>query len=289
MKSLRYVSLSLVLGTSFAAHAQLSEDHNFRKDVAVVYAQGVHGPLLADAYVPNGKGPFPGVLFIHGGGWKTGDRNQMNKLIRDTTNAGFSSFTIEYDMDPVLFPHSLNESLAALEYFRSHAKEFKLDPTRIAVAGSSAGGELAALVALSPQPRAVDGQPAGAPIAPVQAAVILNGVLDLRALGDKSGMVTEYLGGHCTEKPEACKDASPVEHVHAGAPPFYVGHGTADQTVPYSQAEAFTAALYAAKVPVQFYGAQNGPHTYWMRPEFYAGNTTSILQFLQTALKSTTK
>lgn len=239
------------------------------------YTQGTSGPLKADAYIPNGSGPFPGIVFIHGGGWVNGNRTQMVKLIKELADRGYVGFTIEYDVNPVHYPASLHESLDAVRYFREHAKEFNLDPTRVAVAGSSAGGELAALVALTPE-------------AKVQAAVILNGVLDLTALGDTSSMVTDYLGGVCSTKLDACKAASPVFQVHTGAPPFFVGHGTLDQTVPFTQAEAFTAALRAAKVQVRFFTATGGPHTYWGKEQFYAKTVEDIEHFLSLALRPRT-
>jgi acetyl esterase/lipase len=264
----------------------------------VTYTTGANGPLQADVYIPSGAGVFPGIVFIHGGGWKNGNRNQMVKLIKALAEDGYVGFTIEYDVDPVPFPASFHESLAALKYFRAHAAEFHLDPARVAVAGSSAGGELAALVALDPEGAPLD---SGSKLlrkhhkhgsakhgaAPVQAAFILNGVLDLTAVNDSSGsaMVTAYLGGTCAERMEICRDASPVFHVHAGAPPFYVGHGTVDQTVPFAQAVAFTHALKAAQTPAKFFQAQGGRHTYWADPRFYDDNLEGMKAFLAEYLR----
>ncbi|HEY0306730.1 MAG TPA: alpha/beta hydrolase [Acidobacteriaceae bacterium] len=260
---------------------------NYTTKSSIPYTQGAAGPLKADAYIPNGTGPFPAILFIHGGGWINGDRYQMIKLIKELANQGYLAFTIDYDVDPVHYPASFNESLAALRYMRDHAAELRLDPTRIAVAGSSAGGELAALVALNPDGVTIPPSPASTSTTNtrVRAAIILNGVLDLTALGDKSHMVTEYLGGPCTSMAGTCKDASPLSHVRPGAPPFFVGHGTADETVPFTQAQAFVDALRAAKVQVRFFTAQGGPHTYWQKQQFYAQNLQDIESFLALALR----
>jgi len=254
------------------ASAQSPVDH-FTTKTAIEYTRGASGPLKADAYIPDGKGPFPAILFIHGGAWMNGDRSQMVKLIKALANAGYVGFTIDYDVDPVHFPASLVESLAAVTYMRTHAKQLHIDASRMAVAGSSAGGELAALVALTPKQTA-----------PVQAAVILNGVLDLESLGDKSKMVTDYLGGPCTTVPAACKAASPQAQIHAGAPAFYVGHGTADAIVPYPQAEAFVATLRSSHVDVHSFVADGGPHTYWAREKYFAQNLAEITTFLAKVL-----
>jgi acetyl esterase/lipase len=286
-------SVLLLSGSQFL-RAQVGEkappEEGFSVTSDVTYTTGANGPLKADVYVPKGTGPFPGIVFIHGGGWKNGDRNQMIKLIKALAEDGYVGFTIEYDVDPVHFPASFHESLAAVKFLRAHAAEYRLDPARVGVAGSSAGGELAALVALDPEASTFDNAPTAEAAKPgeqarVQAAVILNGALDLTIQGDGSQSVTDYLGGTCSSRPRDCKDASPQFHVHAGAPSFYVGHGTADQSVPFAEAVAFTKTLEAVNVPVQFFEAQDGKHTFWADPRFYAANLQAIKTFLDFHLR----
>jgi len=267
-------------------------DHAYTVTSDITYTAGAQGPLKADVYIPKGTGPFPGIVFIHGGGWKNGNRSQMIKLIQALAEYGYVGFTIEYDVDPVHFPASFHESLAAVKFFREHAAEYRLDPAHVAVAGSSAGGELAALVGLDPDGAAFDNAPAAqdlglASTTRVQAALILNGVLDLTAQDEtQSTSVADYLGGTCVARPHDCKDASPLFHVHAGAPPFYVGHGTVDQMVPFSEAVAFTSALKAANVPVVFFQAKDGKHTFWADPRFYADNLDGMKAFLDQHLRA---
>jgi len=299
MRGLGCAALFWMLGAVGMALAQTPATTGTAADVGytitsdVTYTTGANGPLQADAYIPEGAGPFPGIVFIHGGGWKNGNRSQMVKLIEALAADGYVGFTIEYDVDPVPFPTSFHESLAAVRYFRRHAAEFHLDAAHIAVAGSSAGGELAALVALDPEGAALgDARTQRGPHdADVQAALILNGALDLTDLGNGIGTasVTAYLGGTCAAMVQACKDASPVMHVHAGAPPFYVGHGTADQSVPFAEAVAFTDALKAAQVPVKFFQAQGGRHTYWADPRFFADNLADMKAFLDEHLRGASK
>ncbi|HEV2486340.1 MAG TPA: alpha/beta hydrolase [Terracidiphilus sp.] len=291
-------AILLLSGSKFLC-AQLGKNFphemGFTVTSDVTYATGAHGPLKADAFIPRGAGPFPGIVFIHGGGWKNGDRHQMIKLIQALAEDGYVGFTIDYDVDPVHFPASFHESLAAVKFFRAHATEYRLDPARVGVAGSSAGGELAALVALNPEGTTFDRAPTkeeakSGESARVQAAVILNGALDLTSQDETaSTSVADYLGGPCSSRPRDCKDASPLFHVHGGAPPFYVGHGTVDQSVPFSEAVAFTDVLKAANVPVQFFQAEGGKHAFWVDPRFYAENLESIEAFLDLHLKGNHK
>jgi len=253
-------------------------EENFIVTSDVTYTQGINGPLKADVYIPMSPGLHPGIVFIHGGGWVSGNRNQMIKVIKAMADAGYVGFTIDYDLGKSTFPGALNESLAAVRFFRAHAAEYHLDPFRIAVAGSSAGGELAALVGLAQ----------GDTASHVEAAIVFNGALDLTLPDPKTSLpsvVTIYLGGQCESIMETCKAASPQFQVHAGAPPFYVGHGDQDQSVPFVQAVAFTNALKAAGVPVEFFQANGGKHTYWSDPRFYSANLDAIKAFLALHLK----
>jgi acetyl esterase/lipase len=253
-------------------------EENFIVTSDVTYTLGINGPLKADVYIPMSPGLHPGIVFIHGGGWVSGNRNQMIKVIKAMADAGYVGFTIDYDLGKSTFPGALNESLAAVRFFRAHAAEYHLDPFRIAVAGSSAGGELAALVGLAQ----------GDTASHVEAAIVFNGALDLTLPDPKTSLpsvVTIYLGGQCESIMETCKAASPQFQVHAGAPPFYVGHGDQDQSVPFVQAVAFTNALKAAGVPVEFFQANGGKHTYWSDPRFYSANLDAIKAFLALHLK----
>ena len=182
---------------------------------------GTHGDLLADVYLPGGGQLHPAVVYLHGGAWKSGNRTQLQKVAAALAEAGYVGVAIDYDLTATgdRFPTALHEAEHAIAWLREHAAEYHVDPDRIAVAGSSAGGELAALLGLAKdRPKA----------ARVQAVVVFNGVLDLSYAGpDAEVMVEPYLDGSCAEKAELCREASPVEQVRTGAPPFFVGHGTA--------------------------------------------------------------
>src|SRR6266540_3305895 len=104
--------------------------------------------LTLDAYVPDGRGPFPAVIVVHGGGFTRGDKQTFVKPLFDPlTKAGFAWFTINYRLAPAYrFPAATDDVARAIEYVKSHAKQYNVDKKRIALMGESAGGHLVAYV-----------------------------------------------------------------------------------------------------------------------------------------------
>jgi dipeptidyl aminopeptidase/acylaminoacyl peptidase len=117
----------------------------------------------------------------------------------------------------------------------------------------------------------------------VSAAVILSGVFDLRF---PVRVIQRYLGGDYASRKDSFADASPVQHVHAGAPPFFVGHGTHDKVVPYRSAQIFVEDLQKEHVTVVPFVAQDGPHMYWTKNKYYAENLAAVESFLATTVGS---
>jgi acetyl esterase/lipase len=233
----------------------------------------------ADLYTPAGAGPFPAILYIHGGSWRSGNKREYEKLATDLAAEGYAGFSIDYDLDSKSFPTSWQQGREAIQFLRAHASEYHLDPNRIAVAGDSAGGELAALLALSPE---------GPPDAPghtpvkVAAALFFNGIYDLNL---DAGVITRYLGVACGTGDPICIAASPMHYIHSGAPPIFVGHGTSDEVVPYAQATALIDALRGHQDSVATYVANGGHHSYWREREFYEPNLQAVEAFLSKTLR----
>ncbi|MBM3739409.1 MAG: alpha/beta hydrolase, partial [Acidobacteria bacterium] len=103
-------------------------------------------PQTLDAWIPDGKGPFPTVIVVHGGGWVNGHKGMfVTPVFEPLKKAGFTWFTINYRLAPKhQFPAATDDTFAAIEWVRAHAKEYKVDPRRIALLGESAGGQIVA-------------------------------------------------------------------------------------------------------------------------------------------------
>jgi acetyl esterase/lipase len=228
-------------------------------------------PLLLDVHVPrDADGPVPWVLWIHGGGWENGDRRTTPEswpegwFYAALVEAGLGVVTTDYRLSAeAVHPAQLEDVRAALAFARGHADVLGLDPSRVGVAGESAGGHLAALLALTA---------AGGPDA-VQAAALLYAVTDLTTEHD-----LEHLGEHDRDDaPESrmlgipperdldrAADASPVHHVTADAPPTLLVSGDRDAVVPLVQSERLHRALRDAGVAdVVLDVVEGADHCFW--------------------------
>jgi dipeptidyl aminopeptidase/acylaminoacyl peptidase len=112
------------------------------------------------------------------------------------------------------------------------------------------------------------------------AVAALNPVLDLADMPAASSSVMKFLGGRCADRAELCREASPADHASPNAAPMLILHGTADQSVPYRQAEAMTAKLRAAGAQVELFTAPDAGHTFWSKPEWYEPSLHAMEHFL---------
>lgn len=211
-------------------------------------------PLLGDAYVPRGPGPFPGVLLIHGGGWESGDRAQVAGIADRLARRGFVVFNTTYRLAPAYtFPAPLQDVQLALRWMQTHADELRIRPARIGAFGYSAGAHLAALLGtVSP----------GDPLfqAPRAAAVVAGGTpADLTQF--KGGrLVPQFLGTNWQTDPGAYRRASPQAYVTADDAPFFLYHGSWDALVPASQAQSMHDTLVAAGVRSELFWLRGRGH-----------------------------
>lgn len=248
------------------------------------YTRDATAAYRGDLYLPGTPGVHPAIVAIHGGSWRSGHKSELRRLCTALAADGYACFSIDYDTHPHSFPLSWQEARAAVAFVRAHATEYNVDPDRIAALGTSAGGQIAALLALAPEgpTTALPGaSPEAGPVpptpVPVAAAVLFNGGYDLHP---RHWLLRRYLGGACEDIPKVCNDASPDFHVHPGAPPIFVGHGTHDRLIPYTQATTFVSLLQAAHDPVTPFNATGAGHSYWRNRHWFHPNLAAAEAFL---------
>lgn len=198
--------------------------------------------LLADVYVPRGDGPWPGVLLIHGGGWSSGDREQVQGIAERLAKRGFVTFNTTYRLAPqFLFPAQLADVQLALRFMQANAARFQMRPERIGAFGYSAGAHLAAMLGtLSPGDELF--------AAPRVAAVVAGGTPSNLTKFKGGKLVPQFLGTTLQKDPDAYRRASPVTTISPDDPPFFVYHGGSDLLVSVDHAEDLHTALLSAGV-----------------------------------------
>ena len=198
-----------------------------------------------------GDGPFPAVVFVHGGGWTGGTRQGHAGSCVRAAKAGYVAVTITYRLAPAFrFPAQVEDAKAAVRWLRANAKRFKVDADHIGAAGDSAGGHLVSFLGTTSGSGKFEGTGGNAGVSSgVEAVVDYYGPSDLTRPGYteaiKQACVVPLLGG---TDGDLYRAASPATYVTAAAPPFLILHGDADNVVPIDQSRYFLARLTAAGV-----------------------------------------
>lgn len=223
-----------------------------------------------DLYLPKEDGKkHPGVLIIHGGGWKGGVRNAAREINIGTTLAwhGYVCFSIDYLLDDpksptMCWPQNLHDCKTAVRWMRANAERLHLDVDHIGVIGGSAGGHLASMVGITGPESGLD--PSG-PHGELSCRV--NCVVDMYGPATFEHRDLSILRATRTEAPELYKQFTVLTHLDPKDPPFLILHGTADTTVDVSQSETLAKALAEQKIEHHLEIIPDAPHTFHLQPK----------------------
>lgn len=217
--------------------------------------------LKLDLLLPDGPGPFPLIVSIHGGSWNSGTRDQGIAFLQ--VSRGYAVANIDYRLVPgAIYPAQIEDVKAAVRWLRANASRFNLNPWRFAAMGYSAGGHLAALLGTSGGIEALEGAGHGNAgfSSRVQAVVDYFGPTDLLKLAeqapaclpgdpnDPAQAPSMLIGCPIQECPEKTTAANPIHYVTPDDPPFLILHGLADCLVPWQQSQILHDALGDAGV-----------------------------------------
>jgi acetyl esterase/lipase len=228
-----------------------------------------------DLYLPATAVPgqrFPAVVIIHGGGWTGGDKG-ANREINIGTNLaahGYVGFSINYVLatrDHPTWPQNLYDCKTAVRWLRKNADRLQIDASCIGVIGGSAGGHLAAMVALTgPESKLDPDGPYGEYSCRVQAAVDLYGPAELMTWPPNTSRLPIFSETKA-QRPELYRLASPGTHADKNDPPLLILHGTADGTVAVEQSQALATALKRAGTPHELIIIDGAPHSFHLQPK----------------------
>lgn len=229
--------------------------------------------LLLDLYLPLGtRKPVPVIVWLHGGGWRIGDRKLGPDFRARFALHGYAMASIEYRLSgEAIFPAQIHDVKAAIRWLRSVSSQYGLDSCRIGLWGSSAGGHLAALAGTTGTGILEDVEQGWAEYSSeVQAVVDGYGPTDFlqmdiysnveagvstdpesvrlhpsRNHNDMDSPESQLLGAPIESVPDRVREANPITYIKESAPPFLIMHGLSDSAVPIQQSELLYEALIA--------------------------------------------
>jgi acetyl esterase/lipase len=240
--------------------AALPEGTKALRDVA--YVTNGHPRQTLDLFIPPGAtNPLPLIIWVHGGAWLGGSKEQCPALayLKD----GYAVASLNYRLSQhAIFPAQIEDCKAAVRWLRAHAQNHNLDPERFAAWGASAGGHLVALLGTAGDVKKFEVGGNLEVSSRVQAVVDFFGPTDFTQMGmhrlpdspinhdADDAPEAKLIGGPVPENQDKAAAANPITYVTKTAPPFLIMHGDKDNLVPYQQSELLRDALQKAGVPV---------------------------------------
>lgn len=223
----------------------------------IIYTHVANTNLTLDAHVPNGPGPFPAVILVHGGGWVAGDKQQyITYIFKPLSDANFAWFSINYRLAPQYkFPADAEDVEEAIRWVKNNASIYKVDPARIALIGESAGGHLVSYVGARHRPENS-----------VAAVVSMYGVhdfitasIDWKPIPDEIMKLFGISAVDADSAPKLVK-ASPVIYINKDMPPYLLIHGSKDEDVPYQQSVEMCDKMKRAGASCELLTVEGAPH-----------------------------
>ena len=282
INSVMFLTAVLILTASIAAFAQANEASQrgarrpnvpegtrILRDIS--YIPDGHERQKLDLYLPGqkeGDGPLPLIVWVHGGAWQAGSKENCRSV--RFLRQGYAAASINYRLSQhAIFPAQIEDCKAAIRFLRANAGKYNIDPNRIGVWGSSAGGHLVALLGTTGDVKEFDKGPNLHVSSRVQAVCDFFGPTDLTKMSDFASTMdhdapdspeSQLVGGPVQENKEACRRANPITYVSKDDPPFLICHGDKDMLVPHNQSVLLNAALKKAGVKVKFHTVKGGGH-----------------------------
>lgn len=261
---LLWTTYTAAIAQDTAQVKKVTYPQGFTEQLNVVYTKVNDWEGKLDLYLPPVKGTAtPLVINIHGGGWNKGNKESQTGFSA-FFKKGYAVANIGYRLTGVApAPAAVEDTRCALIYLISHAKSLNIDPDKIVIMGSSAGGHLALMGGLLENNHLFDGNCKGVENIKVAAIIDKYGITDVWDWGygklKTSKSATSWLGAKALDQ-DFAKSVSPLYQVKKTSPPVFIVHGDADPIVPYEQSVALKAKLDELGVKNTFITVKGGLH-----------------------------
>lgn len=264
----------------------IAENENIDKIGDVAYFTSKERILHLDAFVNKKQKQNPAVIMIHGGGWRSGNKSQMNPLAQEIASKGYSCFTIEYRLSlEAKYPYGVYDVKNAIRFIKDNAKKFNVDPNKIAVLGCSSGGQMAALIGTTNGVSAFD-DPSNKSksSSKVNAIINVDGILAFRHPESSEGeMASFWLGGSYEEKTENWKNASALSHTNKNTPPILFINSSIDRF--HAGRDDMIKILNQYKIYSEVHTIENSPHSFWFFQPWFNPTVDFTTNFLKKTFK----
>jgi len=262
----------------------------------VVYSKIGKRGLHLDLFYPAEQKAqtYPGVILVHGGGWRSGDMSQAAPMAQRLAARGYVTAAVEYRLSTeALYPAAVHDLKAAIRWMRANASKYKINPDNIAALGCSAGGQLVALLGATNGLAKFEGTGGHANYSSdVQAVVDIDGILDFTKpesrLYDndpkKPSAAAYWFGGSYQEKPELWKDASslfyvnektaPISFINSSLPRFHAGR------------DEMIEKLKVLGIYYEVHTLPDTPHPFWLFHPWFEKTCELVVNFLDKIFKN---
>ena len=263
-------------------------------DRDLVYTKIGDRELRLDLFRPDVSSATPLVVWVHGGGWKTGSKNGTPAL--PLLDRGIAVASVEYRLSgEARFPAAVEDCKAAVSFLRLNAKKYNLDPARFGAWGSSAGGHLVAMLGTIGEEDFNTHPVTKEASSRVQAVCNWFGPSDFLRMNDFPGKIDHdapgspeslFIGGPIQKNRDKVARANPMTYVSSDDPPFLHLHGESDQLVPFNQSELLHAALTSAGVQSTLHRVAKGDHGFRGAEESRESLVERSMDFFDQTLKA---
>jgi len=261
---LRLIGLALAVS---AVHAAPPYPPNMKGAKVETYKKTPQADLKVWIFQPDKtlfKGPRPAVVFFFGGGWRSGSPAQFQQHCKHLAERGFVAMSADYRVSlrhKTSADACVEDAKSAVRWIRENAERLNIDPKRVAAAGGSAGGHLAACTGTI---KGFEGKKEALALSSIPDAMVLfNPACVLAPIDGMPFLDAKKVGDMKKRMGVDPKKLSPYHHVSKGAPPTLIFHGRADVTVPYLTSEKFTEAMTAAGNECRLVGFPDMPHGFF--------------------------
>lgn len=242
--------------------------------------------LHLDAFVNKKQKQNPAVILIHGGGWRSGNKSQMNPLAQEIASHGYSCFAIEYRLSlEAKYPYGVYDVKNAIRFIKDNAGKFNVDPDKIAVLGCSSGGQMAALIGTTNGNSTFD-DPSNKSksSSKVNAIINVDGILAFRHPESSEGeMASFWLGGSYEQKTDNWKNASALSHTNKKTPPVLFINSSIDRF--HAGRDDMIKILNQYKIYNEVHTIENSPHSFWFFQPWFNQTADFTINFLKKIFK----